>query len=167
MSIASRGARRGSAVTGSSAVKLVTQAYISDAAPGLGLKDLKQILRRSREHNFRSAITGFLVHDGAHFAQLLEGPAFAVDGLMERIATDPRHTRMRIVLHTEITQRCFESFCMGCANLAAPVHVDTSELRGVIRDFIGQRELGLHETRDFFRLFSEFRTPQQAALLTL
>lgn len=148
-------------------MKLVTQAYISDAVPGLGLKDLKAILRRSREHNFRAAITGFLVFDGVHFAQLLEGPSAAVERLMERIATDPRHAQIQVILRTEITQRCFEGFCMGCANLAAPVHLDTSELRGVIRDFIGQRDLGLHETQAFFRLFSEFRTPQQAALLTL
>ena len=148
-------------------MKLVTQAYVSDAAPGLGLRDLKQILRRSREHNFRAAITGFLIHDGAHFAQLLEGPSSAVERLMERIATDPRHAGMQVILRTELTQRCFEGFCMGCANLAAPVHLDTSELRGVIRDFVGQRELGLHETQAFFRLFSEFRTPQEAALLAL
>lgn len=148
-------------------MKLVTQAYVSDAAPGLGLRDLKQILRRSREHNFRAAITGFLIHDGAHFAQLLEGPSPAVERLMERIATDPRHAGMQVILRTELTQRCFEDFCMGCANLAAPVHLDTSELRGVIRDFVGKRELGLHETQAFFRLFSEFRTPQEAALLAL
>ena len=56
---------------------------------------------------------------------------------------------------------------MGCANLAAPVHLDTSELRGLIQDFVGSRQLPLAEVQAFFRTFTEFRTPEQASLLTL
>jgi len=148
-------------------MKLSTLAYVSEAARGLGLKDLKQILRRSREHNFRADLTGYLVFDGVWFAQLLEGEAAALDDVMARITADPRHSDLRLLMREDITQRCFESWCMGCANLAAPVHLDTSELRGVIRDFVGHRELPLGEAQAFFRTFTEFRTPQQAALLTL
>jgi len=148
-------------------MKLATLAYVSEAARGLGLRDLKQILRRSREHNFRSDLTGYLVFDGIHFAQLLEGPPAAVDEAMERIHVDPRHHDLELILHEDLTQRCFDGFCMGCANLAAPVQLDTSELRGLIRDFVGRRELSLDETQAFFRLFNEFRTPEQAALLSL
>lgn len=148
-------------------MKLTTLAYVSEAARGLGLKDLKQILRRAREHNFRTDLTGYLIYDGIWFAQLLEGPATELDAALARIEADDRHHGLQVLLREEITQRCFEGFCMGCANLNAPVHLDTSELRGVIRDFVGQRALSLHETQAFFRLFSEFRTPEQAALLTL
>ncbi|HSG90508.1 MAG TPA: BLUF domain-containing protein [Pseudomonadales bacterium] len=148
-------------------MKLTTLAYVSEAARGLGLADLKHILRRSREHNFRADVTGYLVYDGIWFAQLLEGSAAALEATMARIEADERHHDIQMLLRGEITQRCFEGFFMGCANLAAPVHLDTSELRGVIRDFVGQRELTLHEVQAFFRLFSEFRTPEQAALLSL
>lgn len=148
-------------------MKLATVAYVSEAARGLGLRELKLILRRSREHNFRSGLTGYLVFDGIHFAQLLEGDADVVDATLERIRRDARHHDVQDVLREPIVQRCFEGWCMGCANMAAPVHLDTSELRGVIHDFVGGRSLGLAETQAFFRLFAEFRTPEQAALLTL
>jgi hypothetical protein len=148
-------------------MKLEAVAYVSDAARGLGLKDLKHILRRSREHNFRAELTGYLVFDGLHFAQVLEGEGPAIDAVMARIAEDPRHHGVRELVREEVVQRCFEGWCMGCANLAAPVHLDTSELRGLIHDFVGERELALPEVQAFFRTFAEFRTPEQAALLTL
>jgi hypothetical protein len=148
-------------------MKLATAAYVSEAARGLGLRELKAILRRSREHNFRSGVTGYLVFDGAHFAQLLEGEAGVVDATLARIRADARHHDVHDLIHEPITQRCFEGWCMGCANLAAPVRLDTSELRGVIGDFVGARDLSLSETQAFFRLFAEFRNPEQAALLSL
>jgi len=148
-------------------MKLETLAYVSEAAPGLGLRDLKHILRRAREHNFRADVTGYLVYDGVWFAQLLEGRSEALDEIVARIEADSRHLGYNEILREEITQRCFEGWCMGCANLAAPVHVDTSELRGLIQDFVGSRQLPLPEVKAFFRTFTEFRTPEQASLLTL
>ena len=148
-------------------MKLEAVAYVSEAARGLGLKDLKHVLRRSREHNFRADLTGYLVCDGLYFAQLLEGEPAAIDAVMARIRADARHHDVRELVREEIVQRCFEGWCMGCANLAAPVNLDTSELRGLIRDFVGERELALPEVQAFFRTFTEFRTPEQAALLTL
>ena len=148
-------------------MKLETLVYVSEAAPGLGLRDLKHILRRAREYNSRAGITGYLVDDGVWFAQLLEGPPEAIDVALAYIETDTRHVGCGVLLREEITQRCFEGWCMGCANLAAPVHVDTSELRGLIQDFVGSRQLPLTEVQAFFRTFTEFRTPEQASLLTL
>jgi len=146
---------------------LATLAYVSEAARGIALKDLKHILRRSREHNFRGDVTGYLVFDGVWFAQLLEGTPEMLDEIMARITADPRHHDLRLLLRQPVAERCFEDWCMGCTNLAAPVHLDTSELRGLIKDFVGQRELPLGEVQAFFRTFAELRTPQQAALLTL
>lgn len=146
---------------------LTTLAYVSEARPGLTLKELKQLLRRAREQNFRGGVSGYLVFDGIYFAQILEGEAEAIDTLIPRIETDGRHANLRLLLREPVTARNFGDWCMGCANLAAPVHLDTSELRGVIRDVVGSRELALSEAVEFFRLFVDFRNPQQAALLTL
>lgn len=153
--------------TGKPIMALMTLAYVSEARPGLSLKDLKQILRRARENNFRRAVTGFLVFDGMFFAQMLEGEAEVLDHLMATLATDDRHSALRLLLHEPIADRHFADACMGCANLAAPVHLDTSELRGLIRDVTGSRQLGLAEALEFFDLFGHFRSPQEAALLTL
>jgi len=146
---------------------LMTLAYVSDARPGLSLKDLKQILRRARENNYRRAVSGFLVFDGMHFAQILEAQADVLDGLVAAIEADDRHRGLRLLLHEPTPERHFADTCMGCANLAAPVHLDTSELRGLIRDVTGSRQLGLPEALAFFHLFGHFRSPQQASLLTL
>lgn len=148
-------------------MQLETLAYVSEAAPGLGLRELKDILRRSREHNFRAGITGHLVFDGHWFAQVLEGPPTALEATFERIRRDPRHRCPEVLLREEIGARRYEGWCMGCTNLAAPVHLDTSELRGLIRDFVGLRRPESREVQAFFRAFAEFRTPEQAALLTL
>ncbi|MCC5871253.1 MAG: BLUF domain-containing protein [Gammaproteobacteria bacterium] len=146
---------------------LMTLAYVSEARPGLSLKDLKQILRRARENNFRRHVSGFLVFDGVSFAQILEAEAEVLGALMAAIEIDDRHHGLRLLLHESVAERHFPQTCMGCANLAAPVHLDTSELRGLIRDVTGSRQLGLREALEFFDLFSHFRTPEQAALLTL
>lgn len=146
---------------------LMTLAYVSEARPGLSLRDLKQILRRARENNHRHAVSGFLVFDGAYFAQMLEAEAGVLDTLMTGIEADDRHHGLRLLLREPIGERHFGGSCMGCANLAAPVHLDTSELRGLIRDVTGSRQLGLPDALEFFRLFGHFRSPQQAALLTL
>ncbi len=146
---------------------LMTLAYVSEARPGLSLRDLKQILRRSRENNYRRGVSGYLVFDGAYFAQILEAEADVLDGLMHVIESDDRHHGLRLLLRAPIAERHFADSCMGCANLAAPVQLDTSELRGLIRDVTGSRQLGLSEALEFFCLFGTFRTPQQAALLTL
>lgn len=146
---------------------LMTLAYVSEARPGLSLKDLKQILRRARENNYRRAVSGILVFDGMYFAQILEAQADVLDPLMTVIEADDRHRGLRLLLREPIAERHFAECCMGCANLAAPVHLDTSELRGLIRDVTGSRQLDLPEALEFFRLFGHFRSPQQAALLTL
>ncbi len=148
-------------------MKLETLAYVSRATPGLGLRDLKHVLRRSREHNFRARVTGYLVYDGVWFAQLLEGPAASLDAALARIMADPRHGEIRLLVRQPIVQRCFDGWAMGCTNLTAPVHIDTSELRGLIHDFVDGRRLDLPEVQAFFRSFVEFRTPEETALLSL
>ena len=112
-------------------------------------------------------MTGYLVFDGGYFAQILEAEAAALDQLMPIIEADGRHRDLRLLLCESIAERHFAQTCMGCTNLAAPVHLDTSGLRGLLRDVTGRRQLCLPDALEFFRLFVDFRNPRQAALLTL
>ncbi len=146
---------------------LTTLAYVSEARQGLTLKDLKQILRRAREKNHRAGVSGWLVFDGAYFAQILEGEEGVLEPLLGCIEADPRHRDLRLLLHAGIDRRNFGATCMGCANLAAPVHIDTSELRGLLRDAMGTQQLPLEDAVELFRVFETFRTPEQASLLAL
>lgn len=87
--------------------------YLSRAVDGLKESDVLQILARSRANNWRIGITGCLLFSGSHFAQMLEGEASVVQGLADRIATDPRHTDFRIVLDREDRQRRYPDWSMG------------------------------------------------------
>lgn len=147
---------------------LATLAYVSSAVPGLGLKELKQILRRSRENNFRSEISGYLVFDGEHFLQLLEGETEVLDDLYLRIARDGRHQALRLLFHDRIDQRAFGEFCMGCTNLAAAARVDVAAMRAAAHALAEQRDFrAADEAQSAFRRFTRFRTAENSMLLTL
>lgn len=72
--------------------------YTSRAVPRMGLDTVATIFRRAREFNASHGITGALLYDGHLFAHWLIGPAVTVTALMERIARDPRHEAMLVLL---------------------------------------------------------------------
>jgi len=62
--------------------------------------EIAAIMAASRSWNEAQGITGGLINTPLSFAQLVEGPAAAVDDLMAKISKDPRHRDVRI-LRTE------------------------------------------------------------------
>lgn len=64
--------------------------YIS-TAPGLSNDAVSAIVEDSVRNNSAQGVTGLLLYNGRNFLQLLEGNAEALDALMERIKSDPRH----------------------------------------------------------------------------
>jgi len=72
--------------------------YVSQLAPGSELGTVSDIVATSRTNNPLRGITGALVFDGEYFGQLLEGDEAEVSALMQRIATDPRHVRVVLLL---------------------------------------------------------------------
>ncbi len=71
--------------------------FVSELAPGAPADAVVTITRQARHNNGRNGITGLLVFDGAHFAQLMEGPAEAVVKTAELMRTDSRHAAMEIL----------------------------------------------------------------------
>lgn len=88
-------------------------AYISLAAPDVDDAGIASIVATSRENNRRDAITGFLQYRDGYFFQVLEGPTQALQHLLERLATDPRHSGMRVLFHEPTSQRTFADWGMG------------------------------------------------------
>jgi hypothetical protein len=74
---------------------------------------LKRLLEQSRAVNRRHRITGYLLHHRGIFLQLLEGPRDAIQGLYERIASDPRHQDVSLIAEGAIGQRLFGDWSMG------------------------------------------------------
>ena len=72
--------------------------YVSQLAPGFDFAVVKEIVDVARQRNRELHITGALLFDGERFCQLLEGAQDDVRALMQRIARDPRHIDVRVVL---------------------------------------------------------------------
>lgn len=74
--------------------------FVSDLAPAMPSGVVGQILRQSRERIHQRQFTGALLFDGERFCQLLEGEATAARALMAKLERDPRHCRLKLLLHT-------------------------------------------------------------------
>lgn len=73
---------------------------------------LAGILLDARRCNARDGITGALIVRGDIYLQLLEGPRDAVEAAYQRIRRDDRHTDIRGVNRTRITERLFPEWAM-------------------------------------------------------
>ena len=96
---------------------LVRLLYASRAVPGIDQEELGAILRRSKGHNPTVGVTGVLCFSGGIFLQVLEGGRAQVNRLYNRIAADPRHTDVELLLYEEIGERRFAGWSMGQVNL--------------------------------------------------
>lgn len=92
---------------------LLSVVYVSDATVEFSEMDLALLLAVSRANNEPHRITGLLLHEDGRFLQALEGPERAVRTTLARIAADPRHTNVRTLEETRITERRFGSWSMG------------------------------------------------------
>lgn len=88
--------------------------YVSKSLlPHGGREELERILTAARSRNKALGVSGALIFTGANFAQVLEGPQAAIDELMVSIASDPRHTSLKLVRTDELEERRFGSWSMA------------------------------------------------------
>lgn len=87
--------------------------YTSRAAPSAAsLLGIAEILGQARTLNDRNELTGALaVHDGV-FLQVVEGPCYAVDGLLQRLLRDIRHTALEVMDRHPVEHRAFMGWRM-------------------------------------------------------
>jgi len=93
--------------------QLVTLVYSSSAAQPFRESALEQLLSEFRLANATRSITGMLLFRDGRFVQVLEGARRIVTDLAERIARDPRHEDMRVLLVEPIEARRFPTWTMG------------------------------------------------------
>lgn len=99
------------------AVPLHEVLYVSTLAPGQPVGIVASIAARARMSNIRDGITGLLVFDGQRFCQQLEGPRESLEPLLERIRSDPRHTRMEVLHEAALARRRFQRFSLAFSTL--------------------------------------------------
>ena len=82
-------------------------------APGTYAAEIEAILAKSRINNARDGITGGLLFNDGCFAQVLEGPADAVEATFERIQCDDRHGEVTMLETGPIPARDFADWSMA------------------------------------------------------
>jgi len=78
-------------------------------------QDMIRLLLQSRAHNAQRGIGGMLLLRDGLFMQLLEGPVAAVDALFARIAFDPRHCEVRLLVRDLCQAPLLPGWRMGWA----------------------------------------------------
>jgi hypothetical protein len=68
---------------------------------------LNSIVSVSRAHNAQAAITGALMFTEANFVQFIEGPANAIEILLDKLMRDDRHVNIRILIDQPAAGRRF------------------------------------------------------------
>ena len=87
-------------------------------SPEVVADNILAILARSRRNNSRDRVTGGLLFSTGCFAQVLEGPADAVEAAFERIQCDERHTDVTVLQAGPVVMRDFPDWSMGFAGAA-------------------------------------------------
>lgn len=81
--------------------------------PGAATDDVSAIVAIARARNPDFGLTGALLFTGEHFAQVLEGPAAAIDQLMACVVADQRHDTIKVVARHTIVARQFGDWSMA------------------------------------------------------
>jgi hypothetical protein len=81
----------------------------------LAIAETERIVQVSRVNNGQCDISGFLCANSSFFMQCIEGEQQAVRALFARIASDPRHSDIRIMFDGDIASRSFGHWRMRVA----------------------------------------------------
>jgi hypothetical protein len=87
--------------------------YVSRATDAFDHASIQSMLQGAQRSNAGLRITGCLLFSGRCFAQVLEGDEAAVTALTQRIATDPRHTDLRLLSKTRRAEREYADWSLG------------------------------------------------------
>lgn len=80
-----------------------------------------RILVQSRLNNPKRGLVGALYFGDGHFFQVLEGAGTEIDGLLARLARDPRHDGFQVLTRRPLAQRGFRHWSMKYVALADDV----------------------------------------------
>ncbi|MBL0730021.1 BLUF domain-containing protein [Piscinibacter sp. HJYY11] len=100
-------------------MSIVQVFYISRCDHSVTPTDVHRIVGSSQVRNRRRQVTGLLAYSGQHFAQVVEGSAAEVDGLLDSISGDPRHQQMKVLQRLEGVPRRFGNWSMHLVDSVA------------------------------------------------
>ncbi|WP_100260096.1 BLUF domain-containing protein [Qipengyuania seohaensis] len=86
--------------------------YSSIASKGTNTPDVFEIVDVSARNNPQRSVTGFLLYDADRFLQMIEGPALALQALLEDLEADPRHHSIEVLHRSATDERWFPDWEM-------------------------------------------------------
>jgi hypothetical protein len=95
----------------------LSQANFDESDPDLSVA-VSDILAASRRNNQRIGVTGALLLSNGWFAQILEGPAEAVEEIFETVQCDSRHRNAKVLYYKPLERRNFPQWSMGFSGMS-------------------------------------------------
>jgi hypothetical protein len=136
--------------------QLVCAVYVSSARKLLDEVELLDLLQSSRQNNDRQDITGMLLYRDGNFLQVLEGPAAAVDGLIDKIKRDPRHHGVILMSRRGVEDRQFSEWRMAFRNMSKS-HMAEDGYSPFLEPYIEEEEETGEASQLVFRLLRSFK----------
>lgn len=99
---------------------LISLVYVSTATSVFDTGTLEALLAVSRRRNTEAGVTGLLVYSDGNIMQCLEGPPEAVDSTFTRLARDPRHFDVTVLVRETVPAREFPDWSMAHSTASAP-----------------------------------------------
>ena len=135
--------------------QLVSAVYVSSTVRPMPEEEILELLRVARKRNESLGITGMLLYRGGNFLQVLEGPAGAVDQLIDKIKKDPRHRGVILMSRKPIEDRQFGDWRMAFRNMSKNCAVEEGYSPFLEPDSVDE-ELG-EESQLVYRLLRRFK----------
>lgn len=109
---------------------------------------LADILAAARRNNAARGVTGALLYGARRFAQVLEGPAEAVEAIFETIQCDPRHDDIVVLDVSSPDQRAFGGWSMAFAEApeATAADFDAPDASDAANRLIGLLQAAIRNT---------------------
>jgi hypothetical protein len=92
---------------------MIQLSYVSSADTEMTPSELLKLLQQCQKNNPPLGVTGMLLYGNGTFLQTIEGDDAVVDQLVERIAKDPRHTKLQFFSRKQIERRQYSEWSMG------------------------------------------------------
>jgi hypothetical protein len=100
--------------------KIFFHIYSSSAVNTFTGDELVALLAKSQTNNFKTGLTGLLIHKNGQFMQLIEGTEPAVRATLKKIESDTRHKSVTTLLEGNTEDRQFSEWSMGFRDLNSP-----------------------------------------------
>ncbi len=110
--------REDSADPGVESILMFTIAYLSHVARPFSKDELFALATQASENNRAKGISGILLYSGNKFLQVLQGEEDAVNALYQKIALDPRHRNVTLIIKSRTMAKEFGEWSMAFKDLS-------------------------------------------------